>query len=58
MSDNKELTRFGRSLFERLSDAGEPVHMLTMQYRMHSIIRKFPSDHFYNGKLKDAEYVQ
>jgi senataxin len=53
MSDNKELTRFERSLFERLSDAGQPVHMLTVQYRMHSIIRKFPSDNFYESKLKD-----
>ncbi len=54
MSENKAKTRFERSLFERLSDAGHPVYMLTVQYRMHSTIRKFPSDKFYGGKLEDA----
>lgn len=31
------------SLFERLERAGHPVHMLTIQYRMHPEIRAFPS---------------
>lgn len=31
------------SLFERLESAGHPVHMLTVQYRMHPEIRAFPS---------------
>ena len=31
------------SLFERLERAGHPVHMLTVQYRMHPEIRAFPS---------------
>lgn len=31
------------SLFERLERAGYPVHMLTVQYRMHPEIRQFPS---------------
>ena len=31
------------SLFERLEKAGYPVHMLTVQYRMHPEIRAFPS---------------
>jgi senataxin len=57
MSENKVETRFERSLFERLSDAGQPVHMLTVQYRMHGAIRKFPSDNFYRGQLEDAESV-
>ncbi len=57
MSDNKDLTQFERSLFERLSDAGQPVETLTIQYRMHSIIRKFPSDNFYEGRLQDAPAV-
>ena len=44
MSDNKDLTRFDRSLFERLVDGGQPVLRLTVQYRMHKTIRQFPSD--------------
>jgi len=28
MSENKDKTKFERSLFERLRDAGQPVHML------------------------------
>ncbi len=39
MSDNKDLTKFDRSLFERLVDAGQPVVRLTVQYRMHKTIR-------------------
>lgn len=31
------------SLFERLERGGHPVHMLTVQYRMHPEIRAFPS---------------
>lgn len=57
MSDNKDLTKYERSLFERLVDAGQPVVRLTVQYRMHPIIRKFPSDAFYDGKLTDASIV-
>lgn len=34
------------SLFERLERAGYPVHMLTVQYRMHPEIRAFPSGGF------------
>jgi senataxin len=57
MSDNKDLTKYERSLFERLVDAGHPVVRLTVQYRMHPIIRQFPSDAFYDGKLTDASTV-
>lgn len=28
--------------------------MLEKQYRMHPIIRQYPSDTFYDGKIKDA----
>ena len=35
MSENKDKTKFERSLFERLRDAGLPIHMLKRQYRMH-----------------------
>ena len=44
-----------RSLMERLIDEGRsgPVHMLTEQRRMHALIAKFSSEHFYEGKLKN-----
>jgi len=46
-----------RSLFERLQQGGCPVHMLMVQYRMHPVIRQFPSSHFYENKLQDGESV-
>eukprot|EP00903_Cladosiphon_okamuranus_P019598 g18024.t1 len=46
------------SLFERLENAGYPVHMLTVQYRMHPEIRAFPSARFYGGRLTDAPCVR
>eukprot|EP00928_Gymnodinium_smaydae_P020797 TRINITY_DN18040_c0_g3_i1.p1 TRINITY_DN18040_c0_g3~~TRINITY_DN18040_c0_g3_i1.p1 ORF type:complete len:724 (+),score=90.03 TRINITY_DN18040_c0_g3_i1:90-2261(+) len=38
----------GSSLFER------KIHMLTVQYRMHPMIRKWPSSQFYNDELQDG----
>ncbi|XP_050221011.1 uncharacterized ATP-dependent helicase C29A10.10c isoform X2 [Mercurialis annua] len=43
------------SMFERLQKAGHPVTMLTKQYRMHPEICRFPSLHFYDGKLLNGE---
>ncbi|CAN0880373.1 Helicase SEN1 [Linum grandiflorum] len=43
------------SMFERLQKAGHPVTMLTKQYRMHPEICRFPSLHFYEGKLLNGE---
>ncbi|CAN1306121.1 Helicase SEN1 [Linum perenne] len=43
------------SMFERLQRAGHPVTMLTKQYRMHPEICRFPSLHFYEGKLLNGE---
>lgn len=40
------------SLFERLMDAGHPVKMLQVQYRMHPLICAFPSKHFYSSNLR------
>ena len=45
---------FARSLFERLQASGHGASLLTVQYRMHASIRAFPSQHFYDGKLKDC----
>ncbi|XP_065864126.1 uncharacterized protein [Euphorbia lathyris] len=43
------------SMFERIQKAGYPVTMLTKQYRMHPEISRFPSSHFYDGKLLNGE---
>ncbi len=50
-------TLLERSLFERLAQAGTPVKMLNVQYRMHPEIRTFPSAYFYQGRLADGESV-
>ena len=44
----------GKSLFERLVEAGLATHMLEVQYRMHPSIRDFPSGRFYDGRLQDG----
>lgn len=43
-----------RSLFERLQNCGHPVRLLSIQYRMHPHIRRWPSQYFYNNALEDA----
>lgn len=45
---------YGKSLFERLKEAGTPVHLLDTQYRMHPLIRSFPARYFYEDRLKDC----
>mmetsp|Transcript_54478 Transcript_54478/g.143916 ORF Transcript_54478/g.143916 Transcript_54478/m.143916 type:complete len:738 (+) Transcript_54478:342-2555(+) len=45
---------YGRSLFERLQAAGMEAVLLSTQYRMHPLIREFPSNYFYNGRLTDG----
>ena len=42
------------SLFERLVSLGAPSTMLTTQYRMHPVIREWPSERFYGGQLEDG----
>ena len=32
-------------------------HMLEEQYRMYPTIRKFPSDAFYEGKIRDGDSI-
>ena len=39
------------SLFERLLGSGIPAHMLNVQYRMHPDIARWPSNHYYEGRL-------
>nr|CAD1844653.1 unnamed protein product [Ananas comosus var. bracteatus] len=48
---------FGRSLFERLSSLGHEKQLLSVQYRMHPSISKFPNSNFYNSKISDGPNV-
>lgn len=51
-------TKYDRSLFQRLEEAGHDVHMLNTQYRMHPKISDFPRRIFYDGKLMDGDNVR
>eukprot|EP00039_Didymoeca_costata_P013220 m.197287 g.197287 ORF g.197287 m.197287 type:complete len:876 (+) comp15710_c1_seq8:309-2936(+) len=42
------------SLFEKLLSHGVRPWFLSVQYRMHPLISRFPSWHFYTGNLKDG----
>ena len=46
---------YHRSLFERLSLSGHPVHFLDCQFRCHPEIYRFPSDAFYGGRVDNGE---
>jgi hypothetical protein len=46
-----------RSLFERIQQSGHNNEALLQQYRMHTEIRKFPSQYFYNDQLIDGENI-
>ena len=41
----------GTSLMERLQQAGLPVQLLQVQYRMHPLLAAWPSATFYQGRL-------
>jgi len=56
-SENADTTKYSRSLFERFIQNGVNKYMLAIQYRMNPVIRQFPSDHFYEGNLQDADAV-
>jgi len=54
ISRRAEEKGLARSLFERLITLGLPATMLTTQYRMHPVIREWPSERFYGGELTDG----
>jgi senataxin len=56
-SEEAKALALERSLFERLQEAGCPVLLLEVQYRMHPAIRLWPSNFFYGGRLQDGESV-
>lgn len=51
-------TKYDRSLFQRLEEAGHDVHLLNTQYRMNPVISEFPRHIFYEGMLLDGPNVQ
>ncbi|OAY66172.1 Helicase SEN1, partial [Ananas comosus] len=56
-SEISDKADFGRSLFERLSSLGHEKQLLSVQYRMHPSISKFPNSNFYNSKISDGPNV-
>lgn len=52
-----KVTKYERSLFQRLMDCGQRHFMLNIQYRMHPDISEFPRTIFYEGRLLDGENV-
>ncbi|GFH22976.1 regulator of nonsense transcripts 1, partial [Haematococcus lacustris] len=48
----------GGSLYGRLQAAGVMERSLVMQYRMHPVLREFPSNTFYGGRLvEDPQHM-
>ena len=54
ISKRAEREGLNRSLFERLIDVGIQTHLLDVQYRMHPVLREFPSARFYDDQLHDG----
>ena len=54
ISRTAEAGGLNRSLFERMIDLGVPATLLETQYRMHPVIREWPSERFYDGRLEDG----
>ncbi|CAI5511533.1 unnamed protein product, partial [Closterium sp. Naga37s-1] len=48
---------YNRSLFERLQSTGWHAELLSVQYRMHPDISRFPSLCFYHGRIEDGPNV-
>ncbi|CAI5497828.1 unnamed protein product, partial [Closterium sp. Naga37s-1] len=48
---------YNRSLFERLQSTGWHAELLSVQYRMHPDISRFPSHGFYHGRIEDGPNV-
>jgi senataxin len=50
-------TKYDRSLFQRLEEAGHDIHLLNVQYRMNPLISEFPRHIFYQDQLVDGPNV-
>lgn len=51
-------SKYDRSLFQRLEEAGHQIHLLDTQYRMHPAISEFPRRIFYRDQLVDGPNVK
>ena len=53
---SQEAAEYGleQSLMQRLVNLGNYYALLDTQYRMHPLLSRFPSQHFYGGLLKDG----
>ena len=51
-------SKYDRSLFQRLEEAGQEVFMLNEQYRMHPQVSHFPRHIFYKSELLDGPNVK
>ena len=50
--------KYERSLFDRFQSHGWHTCLLNTQYRMHPIISRWPSETFYEGRLKNGKNVR
>ncbi len=58
ISQAAEKMGYGRSMMYRLlEDCSQPFHMLDTQYRMHPMIRYWPSIQFYQNRIMDGPNI-
>ncbi|CAM9423280.1 unnamed protein product, partial [Ectocarpus fasciculatus] len=56
-SADATITKYDRSLFERLMELGCESNLLDTQYRMSPTISAYPNAQFYDGKIFDGQNV-
>lgn len=58
-SEQAKINHLGWSMFWRLiEECKMPHEMLTTQYRMHAEIRSWPSQQFYENRIRDASEIE
>ena len=54
MCRDASLAGLSTSLFDRLTNIGVKPYLLDVQFRMHPVVSRFPSDTFYGGKVRSG----